>query len=412
MSQHVLIIGKVWIEPGSSAAGSRTLQLIEVFRSAGYQVSFATTAGDSPYKTDLDHLQTDSYQIELNNSSFDSFIKELNPTIVVFDRFTSEEQFGWRVAENCPDALRILDTIDLHCLRAARHTAVKENRVFSLRDLVSDISKREIASIYRCDLSLMISEVEMDLLKNYFKIDPNLIHYTPFLQDPISSEQQSAWPAFESRQHFISIGNFLHEPNWDSVLFIKQEIWPLIRQKMPKAEMHVYGAYPSQKVFELHQAKTGFLIKGRADDAGAVMRTARICLAPLRFGAGIKGKLLDAMLYGTPSITTPIGAESMHGDLPWNGRIEITSAEIAEAAVDLYNDENKWQISCENGVRIINNYFSKKKHTELLLEKIADTRDNLEERRFNNFTGAMLMHHTVAATKYMALWIAAKNVRA
>ena len=87
-----------------------------------------------------------------------------------------EEQFGWRVAENCPDALRILDTEDLHCLRLARQKAFKEKREFATADLlVEEVAKREIASILRCDFSLMISEYEMELFQTVFKIDARFI---------------------------------------------------------------------------------------------------------------------------------------------------------------------------------------------------------------------------------------------
>jgi hypothetical protein len=82
-----------------------------------------------------------------------------------------EEQFGWRVAENCPKAIRLLDTEDLHCLRTARQKAFKENRAFALNDLLSEeVAKREIASILRCDLSFIISEFEMTILKEVFKL--------------------------------------------------------------------------------------------------------------------------------------------------------------------------------------------------------------------------------------------------
>ena len=118
-------------------------------------------------------------------------------------------------------------------------------------DLNSDFAKREIASIYRSDVSLMISDYEMDLLINYFKIDNSLLHYVPFLLDPIL-KKDNQWPSFSERKHFLSIGNFLHEPNWDAVLFLKQFIWPLIRKQLPKAEIHIYGAYPSKKVFDLN----------------------------------------------------------------------------------------------------------------------------------------------------------------
>ena len=408
MKQHILIIGKVWPEPSSSAAGSRTLQLINLFLEQNWQVSFACAASESDYSFDLKSLGISTLHIVLNDSSFDDLVKNMQPHMVLFDRFTSEEQFGWRVAQNCPNALRILDTIDLHCLRLARQEAIKQNRDFSLLDLNSDFAKREIASIYRSDVSLMISDYEMDLLINHFKIDNSLLHYVPFLLDPILIKNNQ-WPSFSEREHFLSIGNFLHEPNWDAVLFLKQFIWPLIRKQLPKAEIHIYGAYPSKKVFDLNNIKEGFLIKGRADSVERVMKKTKVCLAPLRFGAGIKGKLIDAMQFGVPSVTTDIGAEAMHGEFPWNGIIANQPHKFAEAAVELYTNEIKWQQAGENGAQILNNFFLKSNHSDLLIDKLLFLKNQLKSHRLSNFIGEMLMHHTVMGTKYMSLWIEAKN---
>ena len=408
MKEHILIIGKVWPEPSSSAAGSRTLQLINLFLEQNWQVSFACAASESDYSFDLKSLGISTLHIVLNDSSFDDLVKNMQPHMVLFDRFTSEEQFGWRVAQNCPNALRILDTIDLHCLRLERQEAIKQNRDFSLLDLNSDFAKREIASIYRSDVSLMISDYEMDLLINHFKIDNSLLHYVPFLLDPIL-KKDNQWPSFSEREHFLSIGNFLHEPNWDAVLFLKQFIWPLIRKQLPKAEIHIYGAYPSKKVFDLNNLKEGFLIKGRADSLERVMKKTKVCLAPLRFGAGIKGKLIDAMQFGVPSVTTDIGAESMHGEFPWNGIIANQPHKFAEAAVELYTNEIKWQQAVENGAQILNNFFLKSNHSDLLIDKLLILKNQLKSHRLSNFIGEMLMHHTVMGTKYMSLWIEAKN---
>ena len=408
MKEHILIIGKVWPEPSSSAAGSRTLQLINLFLEQNWQVSFACAASESDYSFDLKSLGISTLHIVLNDSSFDDLVKNMQPHMVLFDRFTSEEQFGWRVAQNCPNALRILDTIDLHCLRLSRQEAIKQNRDFSLLDLNSDFAKREIASIYRSDVSLMISDYEMDLLINHFKIDNSLLHYVPFLLDPIL-KKDNQWPSFSEREHFLSIGNFLHEPNWDAVLFLKQFIWPLIRKQLPKAEIHIYGAYPSKKVFDLNNLKEGFLIKGRADSVERVMKKTKVCLAPLRFGAGIKGKLIDAMQFGVPSVTTDIGAEAMHGEFPWNGIIANQPHKFAEAAVELYTNEIKWQQAGENGAQILNNFFLKSNHSDLLIDKLLFLKNQLKSHRLSNFIGEMLMHHTVMGTKYMSLWIEAKN---
>ena len=409
-NQHVLIIGFVWPEPNSSAAGGRMLQLISIFKEQGFEVTFASPAMDSDYMVDLNSLGVKKKSIALNCSSFDVFVKELNPSIVLFDRFMIEEQFGWRVAENCPNALRLLDTEDLHCLRLARQKAFKENRSFSTDDLLEeDVAKREIASILRCDVSLMISEYEMELLQTVFKIDSNLLYYLPLLLEPIEDSIIQKSPSFEERENFIFIGNFLHEPNWNAVQYLKETIWPLIRRQMPEAVLQIYGAYPSQKVLQLHQPKQGFYIMGRADDAQEVVKNARVVLAPLRFGAGIKGKLLEAMQCGTPSVTTTIGAESMCGDLPWNGFVTDNPQVFADKAIELYQEKLLWLKAQKNGFEIVEKRYLKSVFENDFVEHILETQTHLKQHRLHNFMGSMLQHHTLTSTKYMSRWIEEKN---
>jgi glycosyltransferase involved in cell wall biosynthesis len=358
----------------------------------------------------LETIGVEKRTIALNCSSFDEFVQELNPSIVLFDRFLMEEQFGWRVAEYCPNALRILDTIDLHCLRLSRQKAFKEMRDFEINDLLTeDISKREIASILRCDCAIMVSEFEMDLLKNTFKIDASLLYYLPLLLEPVSKDSIQKWLPFEERKDFIIIGNFLHEPNWNSVQYLKETIWPLIRIEIPEANLLVYGAYPSQKVLQLHQPKEGFHVMGRADNAQEVVSKARVVLAPLRFGAGIKGKLLEAMQCGTPSTTTSIGAESMFGDLPWNGFITDNPQDFASKAVFLYQDKTTWIQAQKNGIQIIEKRYLKSDYVAEFKDYILTLQNNLKQHRLNNFIGALLQHQTLQSTKYMSKWIEAKN---
>jgi glycosyltransferase involved in cell wall biosynthesis len=409
-NQRVLIIGFVFPEPNSSAAGGRMVQLISIFKEQGFNVTFASPAMDSDFMVNLDSLGVVKESIALNCSSFDVFIKELNPTIVLFDRFMMEEQFGWRVAENCPNALRLLDTEDLHCLRLTRQKAFKENRKFTPDDLlVEEVAKREIASILRCDISLMISEYEIELLQTVFKIDNNLLYYLPLLLEPIKKSSIQNLPSFEERNNFVFIGNFLHEPNWNAVQYLKETIWTFIRTKMPDAVLQIYGAYPSQKVMQLHQPKQGFHIMGRADNAQEVVQNARLVLAPLRFGAGIKGKLLEAMQCGTPSVTTTIGAESMCGDLSWNGFVTDDASVFADRAVELYQDEILWLKAQENGFEIIEKRYLKSLFENDFVEHILKIQTYLKQHRLHNFMGSMLQHHTLASTKYMSRWIEEKN---
>lgn len=409
MNKKVLIIGFVWPEPKSSAAGSRMMQLIETFRTQNYHITFASPCAKSDNAFNLKSIGVEQKTIELNNSSFDGFVKDFNPDMVLFDRFMMEEQFGWRVTENCPHAIKILDTEDLHCLRKGRQQAFKESKDFDKTYLFSDTAKREIASILRCDLTLIISQAEMDILKNDFKVDESLLLYLPFMLDEISKESISKLPTFDDRAHFITIGNFLHEPNYNAVLYLKETIWPLIRKQLPKAELHIYGAYASQKVNQLHNAKQGFFIKGFAEDVNVVMQEARVCLAPIRFGAGLKGKLIDAMQYGTPMVTSTIGAEGMFGDFEPNGFIEDDAVEFANKAVQLYKNEWFWTEKQDYGFAVINNRFNSGKHQKMFLSRIESIAGNLYTHRQNNFMGQMLHHHSMQSTKFMSRWIEEKN---
>lgn len=408
--KKLLIIGFVWPEPNSSAAGGRMMQLISIFKENGFEITFASAAQDSDFMVDLSEFGVSKVSIELNSSNFDDFAAELNPVVVLFDRFMIEEQFGWRIIENCPKAIRILDTEDLHCLRTARQKAFKEKRTFELLDLLSEeVAKREIASILRCDLSLIISEFEMNILKDVFKINQDLLFYLPFLVEEMNEEELLNLPSFESRKSFVFIGNFLHEPNWNTVQHLKESIWPFIKKDFPEAILEVYGAYPSQKVLQLHQPKNGFFIMGRAEDANEIVKKSRIVLAPIRFGAGLKGKLLEAMQCGTPSVTTSIGSEAMYLDLPWNGFVEDNPEVFAKKAIELYQDENLWKQAQKNGINIINKCYQKKDYSDKLISLTNSLLIDSESHRLHNFMGNLLQHHAFKSTMYMSKWIEAKN---
>jgi len=417
---NILIIGYVWPEPRSSAAGSHMMQLIAQFQAQQWQITFASPAQRGEQAADLSALGIAEHSIKLNCSSFDHWVKELAPDIVLFDRFMMEEQFGWRVSEQCPLALRILETSDLHCLRDIRQQLLKQHLVekqsgdtlptHSAEELyramaTQDLTQRELASIYRCDLSLLLSDVEIALLQQQFSVPAALLCHCPFMLELPATTQ---WPTFADRNNFISIGNFLHAPNWDSVLWLQQQIWPLIRKQLPDAELHIYGAYTPPKALALHKPEQGFHVLGWAEDALAVMSQARICLAPLRFGAGIKGKIADALLCGTPVVTTSIGAEGMG----LSAYVYNSAEEIAAAAIALYRQPEHWQQAQQQGLAILSTHFDQQRVGAKLISQIQHCREQLQAHRIANFTGLMLQHHNHKSTEYMARWIEAKNKNA
>lgn len=404
MQNHLVIIGTVWPEPTSTAAGTRMLQIIEVFQKENYKITFLSSASKNENSFDLESISIVTKVIQLNDSSFDVLIAELNPTIVLFDRFMMEEQYGWRIAEYCPNALRILDTEDLHFLRKARETAFKQNRDLVFEDYISDVFKRELASIYRCDLSLIISEYEKQLLTQTFKVDASILHYLPFLINEIETNQEN----FSERKHFVSIGNFLHEPNWQTVLQLKK-LWKSIKKAIPEAEMHIYGAYVSEKAKQLHNEKEGFLIKGRANSVKEVFSKAKVLLAPIPYGAGLKGKLLESMQFGLPNVTSTVGAEAMQFNELWNGFITDNESNFIQKAIELYTDETLWYESQQKGYTLLENKFKTDLFKTEFISRIDYLLNNFNTHRNQNFLGQVLQHQTLQSTKFMSKWIELKN---
>lgn len=402
--QKLLLIAKNWPEPNSTAAGRRTLNLLKLFQLRGWDIHVASSAEFTPFQHDLSALNIQTHKVLLNDSTFNEFIVGLEPQLVVYDRFVTEEQFGWRVREVAPNAMTLLDTSDLHCLRHAREHAIKKNTDVNL---YNDIALREIAAIVRCDFTLMISQIEIQILQSHFQLSPNLLGYLPFL---VSENEIEKTQDFDARQHCMMIGGFKHEPNRDAARWLKTEIWPKMREQLPRdVEMHVYGAYADHAINQLHNPKERFFIKGRADDALATLRQYRLNLAPLRFGAGQKGKILDGWLTGTATVANSIAIESMATPEQLVNSTPDTAEDIASLASKLYLDGNQWQASVENGFKLLRTNFDWDRFGNPAMDRIQTIFESLDEHRQRNFWRQMLWQNQFRANEFMSRWIELKN---
>ena len=350
----------------------------------------------------LDDLGVQTAVIAVNDSSFDDWITGIAPDVVIFDRFMTEEQFGWRVAKQCPDALRVLDTSDLHCLRVAREKSLKDGAPPKLHN---ETAVREIASIYRSDLTLMISEYEMQILKDTFGIVEPLVAYWPFSM----TTNQAPMPDYEMRQHCIMIGSFMHPPNLDAARWCKREIWPLVRKRLPHVELHCYGSYGDKYTSELHAPDKGFHFKGRAEDALKTMAKYRLNLATLRYGAGLKGKVFDGFATETPTIMTPVAAEGICDTGEWGGAISDDPQVIADAIVELYTDAAQWKETQCKEHATCQSRFNQNHWIPKLPNILEAALAQIDQAREANFIGQMLNHHHHRSTEFMSRWIEAKN---
>lgn len=401
--KKLVYFGMIIPEPESTAAGKRTIQLFKLLQEMGCSISFLSTALPTEFSFPLQENNIAYYPIKLNDSSISKLLKELSPEVVIFDRFITEEQFGWRVAQDLPDSLRILDSQDLHFLRKARESSYFKGKDLENINYNTDIFKREIASIYRSDLTLIISQYEMNLLQNQYNIPSSILFYLPLFYHVKKSSIE-----FEQRANFMTIGNFLHQPNFQTCLKIKK-IWPLLKAKIPHASMHIYGAYPNQQVLNLDDQKNDFRIKGRAIDKYELYENYRVQLSPIPFGAGLKGKILESMAYGLPFVTTPQGIEGIYNIDKSSQEYPQSDQEIIEKAVLLYTNKEMWIKNQLEGYKTIERDFDRENYVGKLQSTIKNLLENLNSHRSLNIIGSVLSYHSFKASKYFSRWIEEKN---
>lgn len=386
----------VWPEPLSSAAGLRTHELARILQSEGYEVHAYSPCAPNAAMAAWENLGVRCHPCPANDSSVESFLKEISPALVLYDRFVMEEHFGWRLRTLWPAALHLVDTQDIHSLRRARERAAKRGEAEPAEADYGEDIVRELASLHRADACLVVSPVEKTWLaaRGY---PEDRVHYLPF-----SAAIEAAPPAFAERAGYCLLGNFRHAPNLDSVQFTVKEIWPRIRTRQPDATLFLYGAYPPAAVSAL-DGKNGVRVPGQVTDHRRHVARHRVLLAPLRFGAGIKGKVLEAWACGNAVAGTPVAFE---GILAGAGVADPEA--LAESAVRLHENEEAWSDAAAEGRRALSGVFAPAAVRNSFLGFLAEAFSRKEEWRAQ-LTGRMLRLQANNATKYFSLWIEAKN---
>ena len=416
-NRQALIFSTVWPEPDSSAAGVRQMHWIHLLLDLFDQVTLI-----SPSKTkgveDWGHLKVPDrvslLPLPMNDWSVKEKLKELNPELVMFDRFILEEQFGPIVYESLPRALILLETQDLHLVRRARESVREqflEMQVFPPQFYQTDTALRETAAIDRVDFSFLVSSFEEALLKSEFGMGGDQQAWVPFFYD--EPQVKSGELSFQERSDFVWIGNFRHAPNVDGLRWFRAEIWPRIRKALPGSKLRIYGAYPSAEVMSWNlPQKTGIEVKGSAESLSEVYSHARVNLAPLRFGAGVKGKILEGFRFGVPVVTTKVGLEGivpMGQDDQFPGLIAQTAEDFARECVDLYQNERIWNEKRLLATDLMLGVYDSKKTLPGLKARIERMLSEKKEGSLPRWRSKILRHELFNSHKYFSKWIEAKE---
>ncbi|MEA2159343.1 MAG: hypothetical protein QOD66_1723 [Solirubrobacteraceae bacterium] len=246
------------------------------------------------------------------------------------------------VREHAPRAKIVYDTVDLHWLREARRAGQEPGAdgdlVLSPR--AATMREMELALIRATDATIVVTEseraqVEADVMGTKVHVLPN-----------INEVRASVLPP-QARDGLLFVGGFEHTPNTDAVLTLVREVMPLVWREEPGARLTIVGADPPEEVRALASANVE--IAGWVQDLEPILNRARALLAPLTYGAGLKGKVTQALAEGLPVVTTPVGAEGLDATDGVELLIGQTPAELAERAIRILRDDELWTRLSEAG---------------------------------------------------------------
>jgi glycosyltransferase involved in cell wall biosynthesis len=279
--------------------------------------------------------------------------------------FNVAEYFLPRIRLLQPKCRLIIDTVDVHYARLHSKWLVSRDPKDLKRS--EETKARELAIYRKADSLIMITEEDREVLQGDGVEVPCFL--IPNIHDVVPGGSGSV-----NDHSLVFVGGFAHEPNTDAVLFFCREIFPLIRAKVPDATFTVIGSDPPEAIRALQSDSVR--VTGHVPSTTPYLLESRISVAPLRFGAGMKGKIGEAMAHGLPVVTTSVGASGMHLSDRENAMIADTAGDFANSVVELLRDRDLQERIRRNALDHVRKSFSTS-HVEKLLLQVLGSLDGI-----------------------------------
>ena len=337
--------------PDRDSGSIDTLQYIKMLQALNFKVVFC------PHDMNHDSHYTKSLQKLGVECLYQPYIESLQHHLQKYGNYYDLVllQRAHQTAENisdvklmCSNAKLVFNTVDLHYLREQRQAEIEQSSLLSAQ--AEETKSLEIGLMKKCHATIVINEVEHFLLKEEL---PDIHLYTiPYIREVLSSV-----PSYSKRQDIVFLGGFLFEPNVDAVLYFLENTWPLIHEKLPEVRFLIIGSNMPEKIKKLASIP-GVDPLGFVENLTPILNRCRLSIAPLRFGAGIKGKIGTSLTHGVPCIATPVAAEGMGVRHKVNIMVGEDPQSFANSLIEAYQNEKLWNSLSENGIELFEKNYS------------------------------------------------------
>ncbi|HEX7966538.1 MAG TPA: glycosyltransferase [Gammaproteobacteria bacterium] len=369
VTKRLLVIDANTPRPDHDAGSLLKFYHLKLLQSLGYKVTFVpdNLLHDGEYTRDLQRLGIECVY-EPHCVSVDQFIKARAGEfqLAMLCRPYVAIRHLDHLKKAAPGLRVIYDTVDLHYLRERRQAAVENN------PLIADRAERtradELKLIRESDASIVVSPVEKELLAQ--EAPRANVHVVQLV---IPEEPQG--PGFEARRDILFIGGYQHNPNVEAVLYFCREVLPALRSRIPDLRFLILGSRPPAEIRDL--ACDHIQVLGFQKDITPYFNSCRLMVAPLRFGAGIKGKLGTSFSYGLPVVATSIAAEGMYVEDGREVLIGDDPQSFADAVVRAYTDPELWQRMSQAGRRVVRERYS----PEVIRGRLAEVITSIDRQQ-------------------------------
>ncbi|MBU1777816.1 MAG: glycosyltransferase [Gammaproteobacteria bacterium] len=347
----ILVVDACTPTPDRDAGSLETFQHLRILRSFGFHVVFApeNLAYFGRYTQDLQRMGIETLYAPYW-MSFEEVLKKLGSSfeLVMIYRAPVANRLIDLVRNHAPQAKIIIDTIDLHFLREEREAALHNDP--EKVQTAAATRRKELNIIEHADATIILSSHEMGIVQD-------LLPKAKLYEIPIVCKTPGKGPLSHSqRKDIVFIGGFRHAPNLDAVKWFVSDVWPHLLAKGFTGNFHIVGADMPNEITRMHGA--GIIVRGHVPDIADVFNEVRVSVAPLRFGAGLKGKVISSLSFGVPVVATSVAVEG--GGFTHEGNVLVTDdpETFADSIIRLYDDPLMWENLSQNGVAHCNRSFS------------------------------------------------------
>jgi GT2 family glycosyltransferase/glycosyltransferase involved in cell wall biosynthesis len=361
---RALVIDARVLCPDQDAGSLRMLSLLLILQELGLQVTFIpeNLLRVSPYTDRMQELGIECLHFPFL-PGFDTFFAEHGKEfdVIVLSRAHVAAEMLPLCRKHSPNTPVIFDTVDLHFLRGHREAELTQDE--AKRKRAAEMESLELDLGSASDAVVVVSTEERKILEK--KLPGRRVALISMIHDV-----QSEILPYDSRRDCLFVGGFEHTPNVDAMLWFSSEIMPRVLDQLPEAKLHIIGSKIPESIRQL--ASEHIITHGYVEDIEPFLRSCLLSVAPLRYGAGVKGKITQSMSWGLPVVSTSVGAEGMHLEHEKNVLVADKAAIFARHIVQLHRDPELWQRLSQNGLRTIEEHFSmaaaKRNTRELLVQ--------------------------------------------